>query len=81
MKCHKQKNDSLLKINHRQLSESEGKSARQKQNNIVSSHYKEPEGLFFNSVRIVFLFFFSFILISWRLITLQYCSGFCHTLT
>ena len=26
-------------------------------------------------------FFFSFILISWRLITLQYCSGFCHTLT
>ena len=25
--------------------------------------------------------FFSFILISWRLITLQYCSGFCHTLT
>ena len=21
------------------------------------------------------------ILISWRLITLQYCSGFCHTLT
>ena len=28
-----------------------------------------------------FLFFFSFIFISWRLITLQYCSGFCHTLT
>ena len=27
------------------------------------------------------LFFFSFIFISWRLITLQYCSGFCHTLT
>ena len=26
-------------------------------------------------------FFFSFIFISWRLITLQYCSGFCHTLT
>ena len=25
--------------------------------------------------------FFSFIFISWRLITLQYCSGFCHTLT
>ena len=23
---------------------------------------------------------FSFIFISWRLITLQYCSGFCHTL-
>ena len=27
------------------------------------------------------VFFFSFIFISWRLITLQYCSGFCHTLT
>ena len=25
--------------------------------------------------------FFSFIFISWRVITLQYCSGFCHTLT
>ena len=25
-------------------------------------------------------FFFSFIYISWSLITLQYCSGFCHTL-
>ena len=28
-----------------------------------------------------FLIFFSCIFISWRLITLQYCSGFCHTLT
>ena len=26
-------------------------------------------------------FFFPFIFMSWRLITLQYCSGFCHTLT
>ena len=26
-------------------------------------------------------FFFPFIFISWRLITLQYCSGFCHMLT
>ena len=26
-------------------------------------------------------FFFSFIFISWRLISLQYCSGLCHTLT
>ena len=25
--------------------------------------------------------FFSFIFISWRLVTLQYCSGFCHTTT
>ena len=28
-----------------------------------------------------FNLFFPFIFISWRLITLQYCSGFCHTLT
>ena len=26
-------------------------------------------------------FFFPFIFIHWRLITLQYCSGFCHILT
>ena len=29
----------------------------------------------------IFLSFFPFIFISWRLITLQYCSGFCHTVT
>ena len=29
---------------------------------------------------ILFYFIFSFIFISWRLITLQHCSGFCHTL-
>ena len=29
----------------------------------------------------IVFFFFSFIFISWRLFTLQYCSGFCHTLT
>ena len=28
-----------------------------------------------------FIFFFPIIFISWRLITLQYCTGFCHTLT
>ena len=28
-----------------------------------------------------FFFFLSFIFISWKLITFQYCSGFCHTLT
>ena len=28
-----------------------------------------------------FFLFFPFIFISWRLIRLQYCSGFCHTLT
>ena len=29
----------------------------------------------------IYYFFFPFIFISWRLITLQYCSAFCHTLT
>ena len=29
----------------------------------------------------IFVCLFSFTFISWRLITLQYCSGFCHTLT
>ena len=29
----------------------------------------------------LFICFFPIIFISWRLITLQYCSGFCHTLT
>ena len=28
-----------------------------------------------------FLFFPTFIFISWRLITLHYCSGFCHTIS
>ena len=31
--------------------------------------------------RRLFFFFTYFIFTSWRLITLQYCSGFCHTLT
>ena len=29
----------------------------------------------------LFIYLFPFIFISWRLITLQYCGGFCHTLT
>ena len=32
-------------------------------------------------IQLFFFLFFSFIFISWRLITLQYCSSFCHTLT
>ena len=37
--------------------------------------------LFWSFFFLFLSFFFSFIFISWRLITLQYCSGFCHTLT
>ena len=41
-----------------------------------------PDHSFFVCVwDMIMAFFFSFIFISWRLITLQYCSGFCHTLT
>ena len=34
-----------------------------------------------SSLLYVGAFFFPFTFISWRLITLQYCSGFCHTST
>ena len=44
----------------------------------ISLHWSLRTAFFF---LFVFFFFFSFIFISWRLITLQYCSGFCHTLT
>ena len=37
--------------------------------------------LHFITKQFIYLFIHSFIFISWRLITLQYCSGFCHTLT
>ena len=36
--------------------------------------------IFFNYCITQLCFFSPFIFISWRLITLQYCSGFCHTL-
>ena len=47
-------------------------------------HGKDPGELSFSPKWLkpsVYLFIFSFIFISWRLITLQCCSGFCHTLT
>ena len=38
--------------------------------------------IFFNFYFILFFnFYFIYFFISWSLITLQYCSGFCHTLT
>ena len=37
--------------------------------------------IFFHEEFYFIYLFFPFIFISWRLITLQYCSGFCHTLT
>ena len=36
---------------------------------------------FFFFCSLLIFCFFPFIFTSWRLITLQYCSGFCHTLT
>ena len=43
-------------------------------------HEQETKNVW-KQIRIFFSFFSLFIFISWRLITLQYCSGFCHTLT
>ena len=34
--------------------------------------------LHWGSPLVLYILFFSFIFISWRLITLHYCSGFCH---
>ena len=42
---------------------------------------KKGRRLRWDSLCLLFFFFFFFFFISWRLITLQYCSGFCHTLT
>ena len=43
---------------------------------LMAEGKEELKSLFFP-----LFFFFPFIFISWRLITLQDCSGFCHTLT
>ena len=37
--------------------------------------------IFFSLCRAYHFFIYLFFFISWRLIILQYCSGFCHTLT
>ena len=56
-------------------------------------YYNIAEGLVTNPIHFVNVFFFSgqlfrlhfiyffHLFFSWRLITLQYCSGFCHTLS
>ena len=41
---------------------------------------KNPSSLMGFTETFLFLFLFFLIYFSWRLITLQYCSGFCHTL-
>ena len=40
-----------------------------------------PFKIFYLFIFLFYFYSFPFIFISWRLITLQYCSGFCHTLT
>ena len=42
---------------------------------------RQPRTLARDATFFFFYFYYLFISISWRLITLQYCSGFCHTLT
>ena len=55
------------------------------QRDVFQERKTKPTGslsfFFFAIFYFWILFCFSFIFISWRLITLQYCSGFCHTLT
>ena len=42
----------------------------------------QTSNLFYFIFLLLFLFYFlKFIYFNWRLITLQYCGGFCHTLT
>ena len=52
---------------------------------LMSESKKELKSLFLCvcvfAFYFLFIYFFPFTSISWRLITLQYCSGFCHTLT
>ena len=50
------------------------------QSQQVSGSCLNTPGVFINFA-LCFFFFPPLILISWRLVTLQYCSGFCHTLT
>ena len=47
---------------------------------ISYKHLLPPIPAYRGCYQEAFFFSFSFIFISWRLITLQYCSGFCHTL-
>ena len=49
--------------------------------NINNLRYVDDNTLMAESKEKLKRLFFSFIFISWRLITLQYCSDFCHTLT
>ena len=56
-------------------------------NFVFLDHYEDNSFFFlkfWKAFFIIIIFNFvslNFFLISWRLITLQYCSGFCHTLT
>ena len=49
---------------------------------LLLTNPSQHQSLFFISFFLFFLALFIYLfLISWRLITLQYCRGFCHTLT
>ena len=48
---------------------------------LVWSSCSPRDSIFFFFHFQMFLFFNFYFFISWRLIILQYCSGFCHTLT
>ena len=54
----------------------------EKETKVTIAKISKTKSCFCCCCSIQFCFIFSpIIFISWRLITLQYCSGFCHTLT
>ena len=66
-------------INHEATSKMTASSSFQKVNFCAFFFYSI--GSFILIIINLAFFFFPFIFISWRLITLQHYSGFCHTLT
>ena len=50
-------------------------------NSKVMIHKRKNINDFFFFLVFFIFYLFIYFLIGWRLITLQYCSGFCHTLT
>ena len=52
-----------------------------KEDPILEWDFRNSEAELPHILYYYYYYYFPFVFISWRLITLQYCSGFCHTLT
>ena len=62
-------NEDLMKL------EAQKKEEERQEEDVITEKQENHDA---GNGKGIFSFFFSFIFISWRLITLQYCSGFCH---